>query len=170
MAGFSASDEAAALMSLSQCVARDPERALQQLLDSAALLTKAESAGLSLEDEAEGELLLRWVAVKGQLSRYLNGTMPRYFSPCGTAMERRAPLVMVEPARHFPYIGQLHVPVRAVLLIPFSRRGRYIGTLWVVHHRVGRRFSYDDRRAVTALTTFASAILDSRAIGSHKVQ
>jgi GAF domain-containing protein len=161
----SKSEGAEALLSLSETLAQKPEGALRQLVMSAMKLTKADSAGLSLEDQEEGELVLRWIATAGEFSRYQNGTMPRHFSPCGTAMERRTSLVMRDPVRQYPYISQLHVPVHHVLLVPFARRGRFVGTVWVATHRTEKKFDVEERRLIEGLASFASAILDSNALG-----
>ena len=156
--------ESEAFLSLSQTLARDPARAPQQLVESAMRLCRADSAGLSLEDVDEsGQPILRWIATAGEFARYQNGTLPRDFSPCGTAMEQRMPLVMRDPVRHYAYIAELlHKPVATVLLVPFARLGSYVGTVWVAMHSTARSFTTEDQRMVTALSTFASAILDTR--------
>jgi GAF domain-containing protein len=153
--------EADALLSLSESLARNPEGAVQQLIASAMKLTGTDSAGLSLEDHEAGELVLRWVATAGEFSRYQNGTMPRHFSPCGTAMKGGKSLVMRDPVRHYPYISQLHVPVHTVLLVPFARRGKFVGTVWVASHAPAKKFNTEEQRIVESLATFASAILDT---------
>lgn len=155
--------ESEAFLALSQTLARDPARAPQQLVDSALRLCRADSAGLSLEDADEsGQAILRWVATAGEFARYQNGTMPRHFSPCGTAMEQRMPLVMRDPVRYYPYIAELHKPVHTALLVPFARLGSYVGTVWVVMHSAARNFTTEDQRIVSALATFATAILDTK--------
>ncbi len=155
------SAEADAFISLSGTVARRPKDVAQQLVVAAMRLTNAESAGLSLESVEAGELVLRWVATAGEFSRYVNGTMPRHFSPCGTAMERRTSLMMRDPQRFYPYISELHLPVRNVLLVPFAEIGKYIGTLWVVSHKPEVEFTTEDQRVVEGLTVFVAAICDS---------
>jgi GAF domain-containing protein len=162
----SKSGGAEALLSLSETLAHKPEGALRQLVMSAMKLAKADSAGLSLEDYEQGELVLRWLATAGEFSRYQNGTMPRHFSPCGAAMERRASLVMRDPVRRYPYISQLHVPVHTVLLVPFARRGKFVGTVWVVAHTAEKTFDVEEKRMIEGLATFASAILDSNELRS----
>ena len=155
--------ESEAFLGLSQTLARDPVRAPQQLVDSALRLCGADSAGLSLEETDEsGQPILRWIATAGEFAPFQNGTIPRDFSPCGTAMEQRMPLVMRDPARHYPYIGEFHKPVHTALLVPFARLGSYVGTVWVVMHSAAKSFTTEDQRIVTALATFASAILDTR--------
>lgn len=94
--------------------------------------------------------------------------MPRDFSPCGTAMDRRSALVMRDPVRYYPYIGQLHAAVRTVLLVPFARRGKFVGTLWVVAHDDDKNFDAEEKRIVEGLATFASAILDAQELRADK--
>ena len=153
--------ESAAFMSLSETLSRTPQAAPQRLVEAAMRLTDADSAGISVEDKEGDERVFRWIAVAGEYSRYLNGTMPRDFSPCGTVLERRQPLVMLDPQRHYEYMSQLHAPVRSVLLVPFGRRGKLIGTVWVAAHNAQKQFTTEDLRTVEGLTTFSTSILDA---------
>ncbi|MEO5672902.1 MAG: GAF domain-containing protein [Ramlibacter sp.] len=162
------SAEADALLALSHTLARAPDQAVQQLVNSAMKLARAESAGVSVEDTEGGEVILRWIATAGEFARYQNGTMPRNFSPCGTAMDRRCSLVMRDPVRYYPYISQLHATVRTALLVPFARRGRFVGTLWVVAHADDKTFDAEEKRIIEGLATFASAILDSQELRAGK--
>lgn len=115
------------LLELSRVLADAPQRALQRLVELAMQATAAGSAGLSLEEHDETGAYLRWVATAGLFSRYVNGTMPRDHSPCGTAMDRAQPLVMRDPVRYYTYVSQLDVPLRSVLLVPFARWGQAPG-------------------------------------------
>jgi GAF domain-containing protein len=155
--------QAQALLAISETLARAPDKARQKLVSTAMRLTRAQSAGLSMEDHEAGKLVLRWTATAGEFSRYLHQTMPRDFSPCGTAMDRRHTLIMREPVRFYPYIAELHVGIRTAMLVPFITNGKCAGTLWVVDHSAGRNFSTQDTRMVEALATFASAIQDAQA-------
>jgi GAF domain-containing protein len=153
--------ETEALFALSRTLAQEPSRALQRLVDLAMKLTGADSAGLSLDDHDGEERIFRWVATTGELARYKNSSVPRDLSPSRAATDARRALVLRDPGRHYPYISQLHVPVRQALLVPFARTGRPVGTLWVVAHRTQKVFTSEDVRIVQALTTFAAAILDT---------
>src|SRR3569832_689883 len=124
----------ASLLALSATLARSPERGTQRLVEEAMRTTGADSAGITLEDAEKPDEIFRWVAVCGEFSRYLNGTMPRHFSPCGEVLRRKHTLVMKDPVRYYPYIVQLHAPIRSALLVPFARRGRLVGTLWALAH------------------------------------
>ena len=55
------------------------------------------------------------------------------------------------------------MPVRTVLLVPFRRRGRPIGTVWVAAHDEGKSFTDAEVRFVENLGRFASDVLDSAA-------
>jgi GAF domain-containing protein len=153
--------ETEALLALSRTLAQEPARALQRLVDLAMKLTGADSAGLSLDEHDGEERIFRWVATTGELARYANSAMPRDSSPSRAAIDARRTLLLRDPVRHYPYISQLHVPVRQALLVPFARTGKPVGTLWVVAHRAQKVFTTEDVRVVQALTTFASAILDT---------
>lgn len=152
--------ETQAFLALSETLAKAPGRAVQRLVDLAMKLTGADSAGVSLEEEG-GEPIFRWIATAGEFSRYLGGTMPRHFSPCGTVVDRGRTLVMRDPARAFPYVAELHAPVCAVLLVPFTKGGRYVGTVWVAAHQPQKQFTSEDVQMVERLTTFSTSILDA---------
>lgn len=154
--------ETDAFLELSRTLATSPERTAQRLVDIAMSLTGADSAGLSLEDIDEDTPIFRWVATCGEFSRYVNGTMPRDFSPCGTTIEFRRPLLMRDPVRRYAYISQLHAPVRSVVLVPFARAGKWIGTVWIVAHTAEKTFDERQVAIVKKLTTFASAVLDTQ--------
>ena len=154
-------DEREAFLALSETLSRAPQAAPQRLIESAMRLTGADSAGISLEDLEGEKAVFRWVVVAGEFSPYLNATMPRHFSPCGTVLDRRQALVMRDPARHYGYLSQLDVPARSALLVPFGRQGKLIGTVWVTTSKQDKQFTAEDVRTVEALTTFSTAILDT---------
>lgn len=43
------------------------------------------------------------------------------------------------------------------MLLPFSVKGKTVGTIWIVAHDERRKFDAEDERIVTTLTKFASA-------------
>ncbi|HYF17272.1 MAG TPA: sigma-70 family RNA polymerase sigma factor [Ramlibacter sp.] len=141
-------------------IATDPASALQRLVEAALKLTGAGSAGISLEDQENGDAIFRWVAIAGEYERYLHGTMPRYFSPCGTVLERGKTLVMRRPVCHYPYISRLHAPCSTVMLTPFARSGKLVGTVWVVDHTDKKVFSRNDQQAVESLAGSVGSMLD----------
>lgn len=149
-----------AFMRVSQGLTGMPEAALQRLVSETMGLTGADSAGVSLEGHDNGDEVFRWIATSGEFSRYLNGTMPRHFSPCGTTLEKGKTLVMRDPVRFYPYISKLHVPVSCALLVPYRREGKLVGTLWAIKHTPQSSFTEADVKIVEELTTFAAVILD----------
>jgi signal transduction histidine kinase len=150
--------ETAALLALSRTLSKNPDAVAQDLVEAAVRLTRAHSAGLSLAETFGGERIFRWVATTGEYARYLHGTMPRDFSPCGTVLERRQPLLMKEPVRFYSYVSQLHAPPHRVLLVPFGLEDDLIGTVWVVAHDDSKLFTAEDLRIVQSLAAFASAV------------
>ncbi len=148
--------ECEALFSLSQSLASHPKPIAQRLVDIALDLTRAGSAGLSLEDVDGPEPQFRWVATAGEFSRYANGTMPRNFSPCQVTLDRDEAILMRDPARVYPYIAELHASVHEVLLVPFHLEGKPVGTLWLVSHSAQRLFDSEDLRVVRRLSDFAA--------------
>jgi GAF domain-containing protein len=147
-------DETAALLALTQSIAAHPALSLQALVDTAMALTQSQSAGVSLVDRAEGEETFRWVATTGRFAPLLGSRLPRFFSPCGDVLRTGQQLLMREPALHYPYIAQLGVPIREVLLSPVRRDDALIGTVWVVLHDQVRGFDAEDARILDSLTRF----------------
>lgn len=93
------------------------------------------------------------MATTGSYGRYRDGTLPRHFSPCGEVLDRDDAILMHEPVRRYPYIADLHAPVREVLLVPFHHMGRPVGMLWVVSHDDTKTFAW----STTSWTWPASA-------------
>ncbi|MGV3659718.1 MAG: ATP-binding protein [Prosthecobacter sp.] len=152
--------ENAALVALIKHLAESPKTLLQKLTETALTLCRAESAGISIEEVHEGQEIFRWRAVSGRLSPFLNGTMPRRFSPCGTTVDRRAPQIMQEGVRYYPYMETLQVPLQEVLLVPFYREEKPVGTLWIVSHEKTGVFDAEDARIMGSLCQFASAAVE----------
>jgi signal transduction histidine kinase len=150
--------ENAAMMELMGELANDPESVTQRLVEVALRLTAAGSAGLSLAETEDGKEIFRWIATAGQYARYLHGTMPRDFSPCGEVLRRGEPLLMRDVVRAYPYTASLHAPPTEVLLVPFANNGKLVGTVWIVAHDPGHTFDKEDLRVVASLAVFASAV------------
>ena len=117
-------------------------------------LTLADSAGISLLDERNGRFV--WPAVAGGLFPYLGQGTPRNFGPCGTVLDRNAPVLFLHPERHFTYLDPIKPPLEEVLLIPFHVDGRPVGTIWAVIHNQESKFQPEDRRLLENLSGFAS--------------
>jgi signal transduction histidine kinase/ActR/RegA family two-component response regulator len=99
----------------------------------------------------------RWQAIAGRWAHFTGGTLDFNKSVCGLVVQRNAPILVVQPQRHF---GQPpgHDPIAEMLVIPFHFEDRPVGTLWVVSldERGGRRFDAEDLRLLTSLGRFAS--------------
>ncbi|HEY5316006.1 MAG TPA: PAS domain-containing protein [Pirellulales bacterium] len=142
-------------------MSESPESVFQRLVDAARELCRAGSAGISIRESGPDSDVFRWRATSGEYAPYRNETMPRFFSPCGTVLDRNSCLLMADPVRFFPYIDKLCSPVREVLLIPFYDGQTAIGTVWVVAHDAQTYFDAEDARVITSLTKFASAAVSS---------
>lgn len=146
-----------ALVSLAETLANRSDDMLQKLAEHAVSLCGAHSAGISLLDVEDGQPIFRWRAIHGTLQPFINGTMPRFFSPCGVVVDQKQPLLIQNPILHYPYISSLGVDLFEVLLVPFQIDGRPVGTLWVVAHDAKTHFVQEDLRCLESLCRFASA-------------
>jgi PAS domain S-box-containing protein len=150
-----------ALIALAREMAISPEGILQKLADTALVLCRAHSAGLSLLEDDDQRSNFHWRALAGAWAPHLNGGTPRNFGPCGTVLDRNLALMCSHPERDFPYFGEVLPLLEEGLLVPFCVKGEAIGTIWVVAHDHSRRFDAEDLRVMTNLGTFASAAYQS---------
>jgi len=146
--------EGRAFVELAQQLAKAPEEFFQKLVNTVLSLSNANSAGISLLDVEEERFV--WPAVAGGLRPYLGGGTPSNFGPCGTVLERNAPILFLRPQRHFLYLAPIRPVLEEVLLIPFYMNGRAVGTLWAVIHEAGSHFDTEDKRLLESLSKFAA--------------
>ncbi len=147
--------ETRAINQLIAQLSESPQDFFQKLVDAALELSSANSTGISLLDKEENKFI--WPAVAGGLQPYIGGGTPRDFGPCGTVLDRNAPVLFVHPERHFTYLKPITPPLEEVLLIPFHIDGQAVGTLWAVIHEPNRKFDTEDKRLLENLSTFAAS-------------
>src|SRR5580698_4054986 len=123
-----------ALQMLAHVFTESPDVVLQKLVDIAVEFCGADSAGISLEELAEeGNPKFRWVAISGSFSQYVNGTTPRFFSPCGTCLSTGRPQHYRVTKPYYDFLGVVAEPITDGLLIPWtSDHSR--GTIWAISH------------------------------------
>jgi hypothetical protein len=147
---------AALLERLRACLAESPATALQELVQMAVDYCHADSSGISLEEEApDGGLQFRWVAVAGSFSQYLNGVTPRFYSPCGTCLDRGLPQRYQVTLPYYNFLGVTAEPILDGILIPWRSESTR-GTLWLVSHRSENVFTESDYTLLQALASFAA--------------
>jgi signal transduction histidine kinase len=144
-----------ALRTLARVFTEPPDAVLQKLVDIAVEFCGADSAGISLEEPGEdGKLRFRWVAVSGSFSQYVNGTTPRFFSPCGTCLSSGRPQHYRVTKPYYDFLGVVAEPINDGMLIPWvSQENR--GTIWAVSHRSPQTFTLDDYKLLSTLADFA---------------
>jgi PAS domain S-box-containing protein len=149
--------ESRALIALAKEMAASPDGVLQKLAETALVICRAHSAGLSLLEEGDQKSNFHWRAIAGAWASHLGGGTPRDFGPCGTVLDRNVALLFSHPERDFPYFGEVKPLLDEGLLIPFYVKGEAVGTIWVVAHDESCRFDAEDLRVMTNLGTFAAA-------------
>ncbi len=157
-----------ALVSLARRLSSSPEGILEDLAQSALTLCRAHSAGISLLTDDKQSF--RWPALVGEWACHRGGGTPRAFGPCGTVLDRNAPLLFSHPERFFSYLAPVTPAVEEALLVPFAVDGENAGTIWVIAHDRSLQFDGEDLRVLTSLAKFASAgfqVLSSR--DSHRL-
>jgi PAS domain S-box-containing protein len=151
--------ESRALVGLAQAMADAPETILRRLVETAMELCRADTAGVSLLEEQDGELVFRWHAIAGAHAAHLMGMAPRDFSPCGVVIDRGAPQLFAHPGRHFAFLDAAEPRVAETLLVPFYINRHPVGTIWLVARDDRRRFDAEDVRVLTSLAQFCAACL-----------
>lgn len=148
--------EHTALQSLANGLREIPEKLLQQLAESACELCNAHTAGISVANGDE----VRWLAVAGTYSHYLNHTMPRNQSPCGVCLDRPGAQLFATPGRYFTGLAGVSPPIAETLILSINDHGvTPSGTLWIASHNARSRFDAEDLRILTALGGFAAVAL-----------
>ncbi|MDT8070924.1 MAG: histidine kinase dimerization/phospho-acceptor domain-containing protein [Terriglobia bacterium] len=141
---------------LAHVFAAQPAVLLQELCDAAVEFSGADSAGISLEEAgANGELRFRWVAISGSFAAFLNGTTPRFFSPCGTALSAARPQLYRVTRKYYDLLGIEAEPITDGILIPWVADSMR-GTLWCVSHHSREAFDFDDYKLLNGLADFAA--------------
>ena len=152
-----------ALRRITQVFAERPEDVLQELVNVAVSCCGAESAGISLAEPNEaGEPTFRWIAIAGSFEMYLGGRTPRFFSPCGTCLDRgRAQLYRVTKP-YYDFLGITADPISDGMLIPWEADD-IRGTIWAVAHSSARAFDLQDYELLRSLADFVAIILRHQA-------
>jgi len=148
--------ETMAMAKLARTIATSPGQALLCLADVMVELCLAESAGISIREEVDGQASFRWHAISGLWAGYVGGTIPFDASPCGVVIARDEALLFTHPEQVFP-AAAIEPLVEEVLLIPFHVEDVPVGTLWAVAHTADRKFDAEDARLLGRLAQFASA-------------
>lgn len=151
-----------AMERLKKCRFENPAAVLQELVQIAVDFCHADSAGVSLEEVNENnELQFRWVAVAGSFARYLNGTTPRFYSPCGTCIDRGVPQHYQVANPYYNFLGVSAEPILDGILIPW-RTMDLQGTLWLVSHRSKDAFDRSDYEFLRTIADFVSREIRNR--------
>lgn len=145
------------LVVLARELAHAPESILQRVTEMAMELCHAESTGLSLLEDYEGQAVFRWRALAGPFAVNLGGMTQRNFSPCGIVVDCRQAQLFSFPGRYYPYLNGVEPPIVEVLLLPFFVAGEARGTIWVMAHDGQRKFDAEDVRILSSLAEFTGA-------------
>lgn len=150
---------AEALQSMARAFAEPPPVVLQRLVDVAVEYCGADSAGISLEEaDGDGELHFRWVAISGSFAQYVNGTTPRFFSPCGTCLNSGKPQLYTVSKPYYDFLGVTADPITDGMLVPWEGEG-IRGTIWAVAHSSNRAFDVEDYKLLRTLADFALIVI-----------
>jgi len=133
-----------------------PATILQVLVDSAIDLCGADSAGISLQQKDDNEVVsYRWVATSGQYASFADAVLPSRPSACGLCIERNCPQIFSVDQRFFDHMGVQANIVRDGLLLPWQVDEVH-GTIWIMAHEREEAFDRGDVRIMQVLANFAA--------------
>ena len=148
---------------LAQVFAEHPQDILQELVNVAVSCCGADSAGINLAEPNEaGEPTFRWIAIAGSFEPYLGGRTPRFFSPCGTCLDRGRPQLYRVTKPYYDFLGVTAEPIVDGMLIPWEA-DNIRGTIWAVSHGSERAFEPPDYELLRSLADFVAIILRQQA-------
>jgi signal transduction histidine kinase len=151
--------ESKAFRILARVMANSPRELPDTLLRLALELCRAGTAGISLcETLPDSEPIFRWTSLAGLLKEHADGFALRNVSPCGVPLDRKAPQLFLYPARTFPFLNLLPVPVVEALVVPLTGTGP-AGAIWIFSHDEGIVFDSEDFLLLTDLADFTSSAL-----------
>lgn len=152
--------EIAAMYALASVMMEDSSTVLKRLATLSIELCCAGTGGVSVvETGDDGVEIFRWRALAGEFERYVGGTTPRDWSPCGECLKARKPMLYSYPARFFTYFQKIDTPIVEGLVIPMFVNAIGVGTIWIVSHSAQRKFDAEDVRIMTSLADFAGSAL-----------
>lgn len=149
--------ECAAFAVLGELLTKDMAALAQTAAEFARSLCQADSAGICVLDREGAREVLRLDAIAGPLAPHVGLRLARERSPCGTAIDRNATLLFDEPGRWFMALRQVVPAIHETLVVPWTVGGVATGSLWVVAHAPGERFTAADAQLLARLGTFVAA-------------
>ncbi len=148
-----------ALRRIAKLLAERPAGALQELVNLAVDECHGDSSGVSREERTpEGSIRFRWVSIAGSFSRYLGGTTPREYSPCGTCLDRDVPQHYRLYQPYYDFLGVTADPILDGILIPWHGGGAS-GTIWLVSHRSTNEFDRSDYELLAMIADIVATAL-----------
>lgn len=151
-----------AYRNMARVFANNPDVILKSLVEAATTFCGADSAGISLEEgDKDGQRRFRWIAISGSFAPFLGGTTPRFFSPCGTTLDRGRVQLYRVGKPYYDYLGIKADPITDGILMPW-RAGEIRGTIWVVSHRHREAFDLADLKLIDGLADFATIAVENR--------
>lgn len=149
-----------ALQDLGATLGQTALHTLRALSDITMSVCGAGSAGVSmLRGDGNGGSYFSWDALSGVYRDHVGGTTPRDFSPCGTTLDLGSPQLFAYPGRRFQYFNAVAPPIVEGLVIPIAYGRTALGTLWVVSHDDGVRFTRAERDVMQSMVALVAAAL-----------
>jgi PAS domain S-box-containing protein len=148
--------ENSTLQELAEALAQEPQDLLERLPQMAVDLCHADSAVLSILENAGGEETFRWATAAGKLREYRGRVCRRLSSFSASCLERGTPQLYSFPTRSYSDAADLPLTLTEVLVVPLHMQSDGAGTLWIAHHDASRQFDATDMRIMLTLVAFGA--------------
>lgn len=145
-----------ALISLAGRLSGPPQALMDRLCEVAQELCRADAAGISVLEEADGQRVSRWPALSEHYRGFRDTTYPVNQGPCGVTVERNEAQLFRHPERYYTYLHEIGLRFTEGLVVPVRLKERPVGTLWVAMTAEGRSFDPEDVRLLTTLAEYAT--------------
>ena len=133
---------------------------LQEVIDSACLLTNAQYGALLVFDESGGMQDFVTSGITPEQVQLL-GTQPKGLGILGYLNEIRGPLRLRDIANHSRSIGfpKNHPPMKTFLGTPVRHRGEAVGNIYLTEKQGGEEFTLEDEDVLVMFASQAALVI-----------
>ena len=139
-----------AVLAIGKAAADGRDALLHGIVEQAAQLCSADSAGISIFENPHYDELT-WTAVTGPLRQFEGRRFPRRNSMCGVCLEHRKAQLFIYPHRHFRWMAEAGIKIETALVVPIVQRQHIPGTIWIMQHDIAPRFNAGDAQMLMTL-------------------
>ncbi|AWG45844.1 MULTISPECIES: PAS domain S-box protein [unclassified Massilia] len=154
--------ERAALASLAQSLADEPELQLPRVAEAVRVLCGASSVVIAVREPGPDGDEVCWCAVAGGLAGHVGKRFPIQACPCGASVLANGAVLFTRPELEFESVRAAGARVGEALGVPWRVRGHPAGALMAMLDGDGANFDAHDLQLLRELAGFAAAAHQTR--------